>query len=214
MKVGRKRLDHTDKVYNYLKGIRDTGKLGRNGDTIWEWKCLRCGKVTEKRAVNVVSGRTKSCGCLKHKARAEDQTGKVYNYLIGLDRASPIGKGSVKWNWKCTLCGTVITTASKKVKSGYTMACWRCLEKIRDFKGKRFNQLEGIKFSHYTKENYKMWRWKCLKCGEETLQLPYAVIRSYVKDCGCSRKPVPRVDKIRRVPHIPRREPIPSGVYS
>lgn len=39
------------------------------GSSVWTCRCLACGKVCKAHASNIVSGKTKSCGCLMNAVR-------------------------------------------------------------------------------------------------------------------------------------------------
>lgn len=59
-----KPLDATGRTFGYLKAIRSTGE--KSGTSyIWEFECLLCGKIVEKRLNSVTSGSIVSCGCYK-----------------------------------------------------------------------------------------------------------------------------------------------------
>lgn len=60
------RKDITGKIYGNLEVLRYTGK-----DNLWECKCLACGAIKHINRYSLVSGKTKSCGCLKEKIRVE-----------------------------------------------------------------------------------------------------------------------------------------------
>jgi hypothetical protein len=62
--------DHAGKKYNRLTGIRFVGIHGSCHHSVWEWQC-DCGNKKELLVYHVVSGNTKSCGCLRTE-RAKD----------------------------------------------------------------------------------------------------------------------------------------------
>lgn len=58
--------DITDKIFGYLQVLGYTGK-----DQMWRCKCLACNKETEVFRDSLVSGKTKSCGCMKEQLRKD-----------------------------------------------------------------------------------------------------------------------------------------------
>lgn len=58
-----KKIDLTGKRFGRLVAIKEAGRT-KNKAVLWECKC-DCGKTTIKQGYNLVSGHTKSCGCLK-----------------------------------------------------------------------------------------------------------------------------------------------------
>lgn len=60
--------DITGKVFSYLRVIEPTMRRS-NGSVVWRCECLKCGETTEVSHNNLVTGTTKSCGCLKRAAQ-------------------------------------------------------------------------------------------------------------------------------------------------
>ena len=59
---------YIDKKFNKLTVIKFLYK-DKNSIQIWEFKC-DCGKTIKTRIASVITGNTKSCGCLKCKSNA------------------------------------------------------------------------------------------------------------------------------------------------
>ena len=57
--------------FGYLIPLYITDKRTPNGNAIWHCKCLACGNEKDIGAGNMVSGHTKSCGCIVSKGEAE-----------------------------------------------------------------------------------------------------------------------------------------------
>lgn len=57
--------DHTGKVFGRLKAIKRVGSTPK-GRAIWLCECS-CGNMKEIDSANLITGNTKSCGCLKRK---------------------------------------------------------------------------------------------------------------------------------------------------
>lgn len=62
---GFKRKDYRGKIFNFLTGVEFSHRIlsGRSGTTYWKFLCV-CGKEKILSACAVVTGRTKSCGCV------------------------------------------------------------------------------------------------------------------------------------------------------
>ena len=65
VKMMRKRLDITGQKFNRLTVIKPV-YTNSCGNLMWECKC-ECGNITITTAHKLISGHTKSCGCLKRE---------------------------------------------------------------------------------------------------------------------------------------------------
>lgn len=63
----RTKRDLTDMQFDRLKAIRPTEER-RRGSIVWECEC-RCGKTVKVSARSLISGNTRSCGCLNHEVQ-------------------------------------------------------------------------------------------------------------------------------------------------
>jgi len=54
----------------------------------------------------------------------------------------------------------------------------------KDIKGKKFNKLTVVEFSHLNKTRHAMWKCKC-DCGNETIAQSRLLINGTKKSCGC-----------------------------
>lgn len=119
----------------------------RTSDRVEKWMCrCSCGNETIVRRGNLISGNTKSCGCIKH---VEDLTGKTFGRLTVLDRAEdyvyPSGCKERMWRCKCE-CGNEVVVRGKRLRNGTTKSCG-CIrremmcerEKIHGYSGERLN---------------------------------------------------------------------------
>lgn len=96
---------------------------------IYKCKCA-CGNLFEAKHKNIISGHTKSCGCLHKeqcsingKACLKDITGMRFGKLIALERVEYDGQGS-KWKCRCD-CGniTYVLLGNLKEDGGGTISC-------------------------------------------------------------------------------------------
>lgn len=94
------RGDHTGEIYGNLTGVHYVGKTPR-GQAIWLWQCA-CGGQREALATNVLSGATRSCGCLLTASRIVHgwfgtRTYRAWCNMKG--RASGKGERNKKYYW-------------------------------------------------------------------------------------------------------------------
>lgn len=76
-------LNIGDRVYDLT--LSKPFKIKKNNRVVWEWSCV-CGKNTTARICDVISGNTKSCGCLhertvKTHGMKKSKIYRVWDYL-------------------------------------------------------------------------------------------------------------------------------------
>lgn len=192
-----KLIDITGNKYGLLVVIGIAGKDSTNKTT---WHCLcECGNGTIATGLNLKTGTTQSCGCLRaqpSKARL-DLTGTVFGRLTAI-KINRIERGQVFWDLLCS-CGNSTVTSVGKLRTGRTQSCG-CFarESSRAVQKKYLGKsgpLAGNWKSELSEEDRKRFRtvcknWKkrildnnkyCIKCNSETnLQVHH--IFSY-RDC-------------------------------
>lgn len=111
----KNKKDITNQRFNRLIAIRQIDKKSpNNGSFFWECLC-DCGKTVFVRRDQLISGRTKSCGCLKKEQdliNLQQQKRNLINQRFGKLVVIDIDKQSsnLKYYWKCKCdCGTVKT---------------------------------------------------------------------------------------------------------
>ncbi|WP_276892107.1 hypothetical protein [Dialister micraerophilus] len=75
--------DLTGKQFGRLKVIYPLKKRSKERGIIWHCKCA-CGKETNVKAGSLISKRTKSCGCLRHKPPEKHKDGVLLSRLFSL----------------------------------------------------------------------------------------------------------------------------------
>tara|TARA_Y100001954_G_scaffold107949_1_gene117331 strand:+ start:1820 stop:3349 length:1530 start_codon:yes stop_codon:yes gene_type:complete len=110
------------KVFGRLKVVDYAGAT--DGKT--EWFCLcECGKSAKRkvRANNLLSGISKSCGCLGGDSTRKDLVGKKFGRLtvISLNKSESIPKRP-KWNCRCE-CGREPVVFGDLLRCGNTKSC-------------------------------------------------------------------------------------------
>ena len=159
------------------------------------YNCLcECGNIVTVSYSNLVSGNTKSCGCLKLiSKRFEDLTGKRFNNLTVVERLDnrireTDGRKVVQWKCLCD-CGNYTIVEPYNLKSGHVTSCG-CNRKGHFIKrqddlfiGQTFGYLTVIK----RHDNDDFWDCMC-KCGEYTVVKGTNLVMGITKSCGCYQR--------------------------
>ena len=122
--MGKIAKDITGEKHGMLTAIRISGKdnFGRNK---WLFNC-DCGKSTEASLNNVLTGTTKSCGCLKNKPyRRINLLNKRFGRLLVVAYAGT-KKGRATWFCKCD-CGNEVEVSYLRLSRSHTKSCG-CLQ--------------------------------------------------------------------------------------
>ena len=77
-----RRNEITGVRFGKLVAIRPVGR-DKNRQTIWECLC-DCGNTVKVRRSALVSGNTKSCGCIQNKEHHEDEDDRLYKVWAGM----------------------------------------------------------------------------------------------------------------------------------
>lgn len=110
-------VDITGQKFGRLTAIKSVG-FNKGGNTNWLFRC-DCGIETEKRLKFVLTGATKSCGCLK-KEHTKDITGQKFGRLTAVKRIRV--KGKSMWLFNCD-CGNQKEALPAPVRNGHTTSC-------------------------------------------------------------------------------------------
>lgn len=154
------------------------------------WKCIcDCGNQKLVRSRSLISGKTKSCGCLRRDAGHQkliDLSGKRFGRLTVIEfshsRKIGVSTGTICY-WKCICdCGNVSSVAAESLTSGHTKSCG-CLNReiiskplgVASFNlllsGYRRNATKrGVTFSISEEEFKNLTKENCFYCGKEPLQ--------------------------------------------
>jgi len=182
-------IDITGMVFGKLVVLKRVGSNKHNKAT---WLCgCGCGNTTIVVGVELTSGGTKSCGCLKNQTSAnfKDITGQQFNRLTVIKRMPNSIHGHSQWLCRCD-CGNEIIV-SKPNLLGKTKSCG-CL-RIKNNKsrsinlvGKKFNMLTVVSKHGRDKKDKITWRCKC-ECGQEKIIRGESLTSGKLKSCGCLR---------------------------
>lgn len=112
------------KRYGRLTVLEETERNKRNKRRVI-CKC-DCVKTVTVLAGDLLSGMTRSCGCLRKEIAkdnyTEDLTGQTFNELTAIRQVENQTGKRVKWLFKCS-CGKEVEALPINVKRGFTKTC-------------------------------------------------------------------------------------------
>lgn len=167
--------------------------LGRNHNKklIWEAECS-CGNVITVTSDLILSGSTRSCGCLQKEETSKRCTkpmiGKTFGRLTVLEKAyTKKGKGAY---YKCLCsCGNITIVQGSMLRSGNTKSCG-CINKERrqkfdDLSGQRFGKLVVLQRAPYKGKGHGT-RFLCqCDCGGTAVVARHSLLTHETMSCGC-----------------------------
>jgi len=180
-----------------LLGRADIPGAGR---TMWSLEC-DCGSALVRPKSDIISGRTRSCGCLKKELASEnskpdDITGQKFGRLVAVKLAPKIRGQRQKWECMCD-CGSTSQAYPGDLKKGTTVSCGcyrserAARENAKDISGRKFGRLLAI--APVEKGHYGV-AWQCAcECGERQISLSTDLIGGRVISCGCANIDKPRL---------------------
>ena len=118
--------DLTNQRFGKLTVIKPTEQR-QNQCVVWECKC-DCGNITYVKSNSLLSGNTKSCGCLHkellHELMVPDLIGQKFHHLTVVEKGEIDKHGKQLWKCKCD-CGNPkdIFLTTTTLKSGNTQSC-------------------------------------------------------------------------------------------
>jgi len=155
--------------------------LRRQGAVLWKCHCA-CGRVVFVETSTLVSGRTRSCGCLRNIEQIKP--GTIYGGVIAVGQTNLRDPHKcIIWDCKCTKCGSNFIISSYRLRNGLrSCGC----EKSPNLIGREFGDLLVIANTYRKRNGKSMWACRCI-CG--------AVIETQVdqltmgkRNCGDRRK--------------------------
>jgi len=88
----------------------------------WKWRCIcDCGNTCIVQSINLITGNTRSCGCLKDENRS-DMTGRRFGRLTVVSAEHSDSRGNSRWLCLCD-CGKQKIIAGRILKSGGSKSC-------------------------------------------------------------------------------------------
>lgn len=118
----RKVINLSGRMFNGILVESYAGKDSTN-KTLWNCRCF-CGRAFQTTGLNLKSGNTKSCGCLRHRPANNqiDITGQVFGRLTVLSRVKGRRGRFDAFLCRCT-CGKDVVVSNTHLKNGHTQSC-------------------------------------------------------------------------------------------
>lgn len=137
-----------------LKRDYETEKT-KSGNTYWLCKC-DCGNKISVVRNSLISGKTKSCGCLRKKVSAKalkkisennfiDEVGNKYGKLTVIKKAPSRTTGGTMWLCECD-CGNTIIVSGNSLRTGNTQSCGCLGHSKGEFKIEKILKENNISF--------------------------------------------------------------------
>lgn len=151
-----------------------------------------CGELTSVCRHNLLSGQTKSCGCLQKEARyakVNDLTGQKFGRLTVLKRVENQGR-AVRYLCRCE-CGNEKIFYATNLKRGLSISCG-CFRRdklsqlyFEDLTGQTFGRLTIESLNSYDEKNNSYF-WNCIcECGTKTIVSSNHLKNGHTQSCGC-----------------------------
>ena len=191
----RKLIDLTGKRFGHLMVIE---RAIKNNKSAWLCKC-DCGKEKIIQQCNLVSGKSKSCGCRgaikkikEPKIRYKDITNQRFGRLIALYPIN-VGKGTgIKWHCICD-CGNEKDILSVSLFNGNTKSCGCYHRDItsnhnkKPLIGEKFGLLTVIdEIKERTYNRKVLYKCRC-DCGNIKIIRGNSLLTGNTFSCGCLR---------------------------
>lgn len=151
------------------------------------WLCVcDCGKMVEVEGSNLISGNTKSCGCLQRERASQigkklgeskliNMVGKTFGMLTVIERDyTKSGHSGAYWKCKCA-CGNECTVEGRYLRSGRTRSCGclKTLARRKDIQAPNIPRIRPIYIKHggtrggKPERLYNIWKGMIYRCEKE-----------------------------------------------
>lgn len=147
----------------------------------------RCGRELTVPQYKLLSGRIKSCGCIRHRRRSADLTGQTFGRLTVIEPTEQKKRGATLWRCRCE-CGSEILALAHGLQSGNTSSCG-CARKgknMLELTGQRFGRLVALERLDEKKGSGYLWKCQC-DCGKITKVPANSLAQGGIRSCGCGR---------------------------
>lgn len=175
--------------FGRLTVIKRTPNKGKQ--VAWECQC-DCGNSVIVRAYSLLSGNTKSCGCVRRncainlgKSNKKDLTGEKFGRLTVIkDSGQRNNQQQIMWECKCD-CGNTILVSTVHLTSGHTKSCG-CSRRL-DLTGQHFGILVALEPTNQRYNSSVVWKCQC-DCGNITYVRSNSLLSGSTISCGCLSK--------------------------
>lgn len=169
--------DLTGQRFGKLVAVSDTGQRTKSRSVIWLCRC-DCGNEVKLPSSALVSGNTKSCGCLRNGnvrggiggCKPVDWSGHRFGMLTAIERVGSNNDRDSLWMMRCDCGNTCIKDISIAVRGELT-SCG-CKSKPYDHRYERLHVVyHGIKARCYQKSHisYKWYGARGIRMCDEWL---------------------------------------------
>lgn len=159
--------DIVDKVFNSWHV--DSYAYKKNKHNYYNCTCVCGNKVVVSRE-NLLTGKSKSCGC----------DSSLFGTAINGIKVKGFSNG--KYVFECPYCGKEFKTFLSRISSGHITSCGCKSKKFVDLTGRVFGDLTVLSFSSMF-NTHSMWKCKC-GCGTEKITYGYLLTSGVITSCG------------------------------
>ena len=160
------------------------------------WECIcDCGRKTVAEQSNLLSGHTRSCGCLRGQMKRGFRFGK-----LTLLSPAPMKHDMRYWNVRCD-CGRIHTVSKDVLLRAASVYCDCGSGKSKlDLTGQVFSRLtvlmevDPVVTSQGALES--CWLCRC-ECGKEVIVRQKNLLYKNTRSCGCLKRKPKSITKIR-----------------
>jgi hypothetical protein len=180
--------------FGRLRAIRRL-RSDERGRSVWLCRC-RCGQRPTIPLTALVSGNTKSCGCLRAdqigRLNLRDLTDLRFGRLLAIRSIGTSSAGRV-WLCRCE-CGNTKKSVAKLLLGGKVKSCG-CLPayvketRFKDLTGRRFGRLIALTVTRGGGMGRRYWVCRC-DCGNMHKVSLSALTSGDIKSCGCLKHDV------------------------
>lgn len=159
--------DIVDKIFNSWHV--DSYAYKKNKHNYYNCTCT-CGSKAVVLRENLLTGKSKSCGC----------DFSLFDTTVSGIKVKGFNSG--KYVFECPYCGKEFKSLLSKVSSGHIISCGCKSKKFLDLTGKIFGDLTVLSFDSMF-NTHSMWRCKC-SCGKEKITYGYLLTNGVITSCG------------------------------
>lgn len=181
--------------------VREHKGFNKQG-ALWECLCA-CGTTVIVQSGNLLSGHTKSCGCLSRQLTSErslkNLVGRSFERLIVREHKGCNKYGQALWECLCE-CGDVVVVSSSSLLNGNTKSCG-CLQRqlasersLKNLAGRIFERLIAREYKGSDKRGQALWECLC-ECGNTVTVVGSSLSSGNTKSCGCLNREIVSAQK-------------------
>lgn len=182
------------------------------------WKCrCDCGAIKSASSSNLIHGKIKSCGCLRHEKRPNSPRkysppvpGQQFGRLTVVRMADPVLQKGRSWErtWVRCTCGLEWEVYALNLHRGATTSCdscnkvaWHSQRRAHEV-GQRYGRLTVIAPAETrtyanTKQKTVCWLCQC-DCGAQSIVVQRNLRTGQTTSCGCYKRDWAREDSLLR----------------